>query len=103
MRMFVIFAFMSALALPSAAFATEAQLATKPEVTSVTPSTTAPEAITSSDARRIAMDYLKDQDMKVARVGKVRKGEGKFHVQVMRADGIPIGTLVIDAATGKIE
>lgn len=98
MRMIVAAAFLSVLALSSAASAADPQIAAKPEA-----ETASSEALTTSDARKIARDYLKDQNLRSVVVNKVRQRDGKFHVDLTSVEGIPVRTLVIDAKTGKVE
>lgn len=99
MRTIVAAAFIAAATLTGVAQAADPQVAAKLDGDVILVA----EALTASDARRIARDYIKDQDMRNARVGEIRQRQGKFHVQLTSPEGFPISQIVIDSQTGKVE
>ncbi len=91
-------AILSAFALSAPAFA-DTQVAAKPGAETVA----AAEPLSKADARKVARDYLKDTDQRGLSAGKIKERDGKFHVELVNLGGVTVGTLVIDAATGKVE
>jgi len=90
-----------AAALVAAAFAGPAAAA--PDKAAGTARTeAAAERIDASEARRIARDYLKANDIRNARVTGVREVEDGFRVELRSVEGIPLSPLMLDAQ-GKVK
>ena len=93
---------MLVLATTFAAFAAETptQVSAKPDTAEAAAATREP--LTKAEARKIARAYIKENDMPGAQVGKIERSGDKMRVRLQSVEGIPITTLVIDVATGKV-
>lgn len=58
--------------------------------------------LTASEARKVVREHMEAKKMRNVRIGDTRQADGRYHVKIQSADGIPVGTVVVDAATGKV-
>ncbi|QJE73098.1 hypothetical protein HHL28_08405 [Aerophototrophica crusticola] len=58
--------------------------------------------MTMSEAKQVARAHLKETKNK-GWLGTGRQVDGKYHFKVESREGVPLGTIVVDPATGKVE
>ncbi len=97
MRTLIAFAFVAALGVTAAHADDTAQVAAKEPV-----AVTRTEPVTKAEARDIAKAWMKENNLRMGRVGDIRPNDGRFLVEIQSADGVRLTTLKIDAATGKV-
>jgi hypothetical protein len=59
--------------------------------------------VTSSDAKKIAREYLQANNRPMTKVGNVTKQGDAYKVEIQTIQGVPAGSLQVDAKTGEVK
>ena len=103
MRTILITTFIAA-ATAGSAFAGElpAQVSSRTDVVAQEAQAQAQE-VTSADAKKLARDYLQANNRLMTKVGNITKTGDSYKVEVQTIQGVPAGTLQVDAKTGEVK
>ena len=103
MRTLLITTFIAA-ATAGSAFAGElpAQVSSRTDVVAQEAQAQARE-VTSADSKKLARDYLQANNRLMTKVGSVTKSGDSYKVEVQTIQGVPAGTLQVDAKTGEVK
>lgn len=65
-------------------------------------SASATPSVSKDDAKEAARAYLKEKNLRGAMVGASKQVGGDYHFRIQNHQGISMGTVVVDGATGKV-